>query len=294
MIKDFFKSLFKINRETKIFIGIIILLVIIGAIVKSTEPFCAFGIIGDCTTEAKTEVVDITEQLQSIDQSIRQKIDQSCLSANSASNIINVIDSTLVNADISQQNILKNICALKSAFEADVNTEAQNKVAAVIAQHAKSTGGFLGAPANSESVTKSITDSKTFIDNSMVLESVKRCMNQVQFENVVNIINSSVTNTSIKQLNDQFFECLASDINTAQLAAEAKAESDKQIQQSAEAEGNDLIKSLFQGIGMWFIIPIAIVAIFFLFFSSKTISDNPELGKSLLEAYASSKAIQSS
>ena len=106
MIKDFFKSLFKINRETKIFIGIIVLLVIIGAIVKSTEPFCAFG-IGDCTSRAETKVVDITEQIQNIDQSIKQKIDQQCLIANTATNQLNILDSVVTNLNVEQKNIIK-------------------------------------------------------------------------------------------------------------------------------------------------------------------------------------------
>ncbi len=296
MLKDLFKNIQKVlfNKQYRnIVLQIIIVAIVaivITIIVKSTESFCAFGIIGDCTTSAETKVVDITEQIQNIDQSIKQRIDQQCLITNTATNQLNILDSVVTNLNVDQKNIIKNMCALRNAFDASVNTEAQNKVAAVIAQHAKSTGGFLGAPADSKSVTESITNSQTFIDNSMVLESIKRCISSLTETNVINIVNSNVTNTSIKQLNDQFFECLASDENTAKLAADAKALSEKQIDQSAEAEGNDVIKSiagLFQGIGMWFFIPLAIVMIFFLFFGSKTVSNSPDLQKSLAEAIAS-------
>jgi hypothetical protein len=212
---------------------------------EEIEDFCAFGVIGDCKTTTTNTVEDITTNLTQIDNSIKQSIDQSCSSTGSASNVMNIINSKLNSASINQKNVLKNVCSLQSSFSSNVSAEAQNKVAATIAQHAKSTGTLIGgAPADSNNIQRSITDNKTFIDNSQVLNSVKRCVMNISAENIANIIGSDVSNSNFNQANDSFMQCLANDNVTANIAAEGKTAKDTQTNQDAAAEGGDFLKSI--------------------------------------------------
>ena len=267
-INKFASKLPKIKLSTVVIFAIVIALSIY--ILLKVEQFCVLGIVGDCTTKSVTKVEDISENIMQIDASIRQSVTQSCLNSSSASNVVNIIDSNLTNASISQQNILKNVCVLKSAFDSSVSLEAQQKLAAAIAQYAKSKGGFMGAPASSEAVTESITKSAQEIDSSQVFNSVKNCVNNLDLDNVINIINSNVTSTSIDQINNSFFECLANDSTTTAIAVQGKQEQEKQIDQKAESESVDVISSLFTGFNI-LIIGIGLVLVLGLFIGGKAL-----------------------
>lgn len=230
----------------------------------TSEHFCAFGVIGDCTTKAKNEVTDIAEQLTKIDNSIKTSIDESCTSTGTQSNVINVINSTLRNASINQKNVLKNICSLKSVLDSKVSADAQNKVLAAVVQHAESKGALIGgSPASSEDVTTSISKTSNYIDNSQVLAIAKKCILGIDQQNIANIIGSDVSNTDFNQANDSFMQCLASDSNTANIAATGKNNAELDAKQDAKATGGDIFASLasITTVSIYVIIGISVVCI---------------------------------
>lgn len=300
---------FRLSRSVKIsIVGVLLVLISVYIFIK-IDQFCVLGVIGDCESTSKTTVVDITNQLMSIDNSISQSINQACIATSSASNVLNIINSKLVGASIEQQNIIKNTCSLQSSFSSSVSADAQNKVAATIAQYAKSEGGFLGAASNTEAVTNAQTNIDTDINNGQLLKSVKDCVLNMNLDNVINIVNSSVTNTSIKQINDQFIQCLASDVNTSALAAQAQQASDRKIEQTAESKGTDVFKTIFDGISTVFatgslaiLLPIALVFIFLFYYlysatgdvvnseAVTNLSQNEELMKNFAQALSANKA----
>jgi predicted PurR-regulated permease PerM len=299
-ISKFFKYNKSIRRTL---LALLFIVIIITYVLSLFDPFCVLGIIGDCTTKSTSTVVDITNTLSSIDNSIRQAINQSCEVTADANNIINILDSSLNNVSISQQNIIKNICALQSSFSSNVDAESQKKVAAAIAQHAVSKGAFLGSPSNSETVTESINNSSTFINNSQLLESVKKCVMNMELNNIINILNSSVTNSSIEQINNQFFECLASDANTAEIASKAREEYAKQIDQTADASGANVAQDIFNGISSIFgslnifFVVLGLAVIVFIYYFSKTATNvvNSDAVKNLatpetIQAFLDAKA----
>ncbi len=200
-------------------------------------------------TSIKTEINDISNQLSNIDNSIKQTIEQSCTDTTNANNIINIIGSSVRNTDINQQNIIKNMCALKSVFDSDVSSEVKNELAATIATHAEATGGLIGATATStETIQNSIDNRATYIDNSQVLNSIKTCMNNLSLENIVNIVGSDVSGLGINQINDQFKECLASDVSTSDLAQKMDSKRDVQSESTSKATGGNIITSIGQAV----------------------------------------------
>jgi hypothetical protein len=212
---------------------------------EEIEDFCAFGVIGDCKSTTTNSVEDITTNLTQIDNSIKQVIDQSCLSTGNGSNVINIINSKLNNSSIAQKNVLKNVCALQSTFNSNLTAATKNTVAATIAQHAKTTGTlFGGGPADSNNIQRSIDENKNFINNSQVLNSVKKCVMNINVENIANIIGSDVSNSNFNQANDAFMECMANDNVTSSVAAEGKTAKETNSNQQGTSDGGDIFKSI--------------------------------------------------
>lgn len=275
----------KINEIMKIFKGNIrnfftlgLIVIIIFLFIKNfyiIENFCVFGVIGECTTETKVEINDITNYLSDIDNSVKQVIDQSCSENQLASNVVNIIGSDVRNTSINQKNIIKNMCALKSIFNSDIDTKIKDEVAATMVSFAESTGGLLGgSPGSSEAIQNSMNNRNTYIDNSNQLNSVKKCVNQLDIENVVNIIGSKASGLEIVQLNEYFKECLAIDENTVKLSQDMDAKFDKNFDASAKAQGGDFIKSIgemFSNIigtftentGFWIVVGVVILGYFY-------------------------------
>ncbi len=257
------------NKKSIIISGLIVSIVLlIVKYYKQIEQFCAFGVIGDCNTTVTTQITDISNQLSQIDNSISQVIQQSCIDTTSATNVANIIGSSVRNTNINQQNIVKNMCALKSIFTSNVSSDLKNQVAAAIASHAEATGTLLGgAPASTDTIQTSIDNRSTYVDNSQALESIKTCMNNLSIDNIVNIIGSDVSGLGIQQINDQFKECLASDINTAELAQKMEASRTVSFDSSSSAAGGDVFKSLgqlFQGMSTGFIVVGVVLVVFFI------------------------------
>ena len=228
----------------------------------TSEHFCAFGIIGDCNTVAKNEVTNISNQLSSIDNSIKTSIDENCTSTGKQSNVINIINSTLRNASLNQQNVLKNVCSLQSVLDSNVNADAQNRVLAAIAQNAESKGALIGgSPASSETVTNAISNTSNYINNGQVLDIVKNCVLQIDQQNIANVIGSDLSNTDFNQANDSFMECLASDSNTSNIAATGKNNAELEANQTTKATGGDIFASLASMGTLWIYIAVGVVVL---------------------------------
>jgi len=95
------------------------------------EKFCIGGVVGtDCRTTTQNEIQDITKDLTSIDNSVNKVIQQSCVQKQVASNTLHISGSTINNTNISQQNIIKNVCSLQSIFQSDIKSKTQDEIAA--------------------------------------------------------------------------------------------------------------------------------------------------------------------
>lgn len=127
--------------------------------------------------ETVNDVTNITKTLMNVDNHIKQNIEENCISQNTQKNVINIINSKVRNATLAQKNQLQTLCALQSSFQNNVNSDVQNKIAAAIAETAKSKGGdIFGGKAASKNIAKVINESSTFIDNSQVLDVIKTCV----------------------------------------------------------------------------------------------------------------------
>lgn len=198
--------------------------------------------MGSGAAETTNKVTNISEQLMQIDNSIKQSIEQNCSQSGKQSNVINVINSKLQNATLNQKNAMKNLCALQASFDNSVSQEAQNKIAATVAQHAAATGGgLMGGDAKATNVSETYNKSQTFINNSQVLNAVKNCVMRIEQSNIANIINSDVSNTSFTQANDSFSSCLQTMGVKSEIESKAAADTETTVDQTASAAGGSLL-----------------------------------------------------
>lgn len=239
----------------------IVLLYTFPNVFKKREEFSMFspfpGFLG-LTPTVKQEVRDITNNSIFNDNSIRQNIEQSCVNTTSTDNTLNIIGSKIKGLNTNQQNLVRNICALQSSFSNNVSEESQNKMAATIAQYAESKGGLLGASPSTDTYTILDTDNSKYINNSQVLNSVKKCINDISLNNTINIISSNVEDSNLNQTSDSFMECLASNEATIEIASKSSNDILRDIETGISAKGGDyeissivaVISSLFFLIGV--------------------------------------------
>jgi hypothetical protein len=209
---------------------------------------CVLGFIGDCNTIAKNSVTDITNNLTNVDNTITTNIQQDCIATTSGGNTVDINNSAVFNLSANQKSTVHNVCALKSVFKNNVNSDLQDKVANGIAQITNSKGGVLAAPANSVNDIMTVTTNDKTINNAQVLNSIKRCINNLIVGNSIKITNSLVDGSSIDQTSDAFINCLADDANTTFIANNAKTDTTNTADQKATATGGDIVSSFFGGL----------------------------------------------
>jgi hypothetical protein len=160
---------------------------------------------------SENKVENITKTLMDVDTSIKQNIEEDCISQNIQQNVINIISTKLRGSTLFQQNQLETLCSLQAAFKNNVNTNVQNKIAAALQQAAKSQGGSpLEGDKLSRNIVKLTNDTKTIINASQTLNSVKKCVLNIDQRNIINLINSDVDSSEFNQVNNSLKQCFLS------------------------------------------------------------------------------------
>ena len=200
--------------------------------------------MGQGSAETTNKFTSITASLMNVDNSIKQNINEECLSQDSQKNIINIINTKIKNATFAQKNQLENLCSLQAAFKANVNSNIQNQIADAITQAAKSEGGGpMGGNAASTNISTIVKENSTTINNSQVLDVVKKCIMNIDQSNIINLINSDIDSGNFDQVNTDFKKCLMSFESTSEIVSKAAAESKTEAKQTAEAKGGDPMAS---------------------------------------------------
>jgi len=200
------------------------------------------GPSGKATTV--NDITNITQSLMNVDNSIRQNIQEDCISKDSQKNIVNIINSKIKRASVAQKNQLENLCSLQSTFNINVDSNVQNQIADAIAQAAKSEGGSpFGGSAAANNIAKITKENKTTINNSQVLNIVKRCIMNIDQNNIINIINANIDSGDYNQVNEAFKKCLMTSEATSEIFQKSSAENKTEVKQTAEAKGGDPMAS---------------------------------------------------
>jgi len=155
------------------------------------------------------------EQLNSTDIGVSQKtfneIINQCNSTTSQKNLLNIIGSTTTKLTTSQKNVDKNICILQTAINTVQDANATNTMMSAIksALEQKSSAGLGIGLTNSNTDTSITNKFDANISNDVFNKAVTGCINDLDQTNVINIIGSNVTDSSLNQENDSFMSCLS-------------------------------------------------------------------------------------
>lgn len=203
---------------------------------------CILG-MGDCDTVSKVDITDITNNDISINNSIKNLINQNCQTIASQSNVINIVGSKVIRLNASQKNSLESLCIMQSILDSSVENKVQQNLLDKVKTSLETSGGLLGSPAQNETISKKITSTKMEIDNSKFNEVTKNCIADIKQENILNIIGSEVEDANFDQANDSFLKCLADHSDVTKVTADALADTKQESDTGIVTESGDVGKS---------------------------------------------------
>lgn len=212
---------------------------------------CILG-IGDCDSVSKTDITSITNNNTEINNSIKTQINQDCSQQISQSNTINIVGSTVKKLNAVQKNSIQSMCIMQSILKSSVSADVQNKLLDQIRANIQTTGALLGSPSKNETISKSVTTNSTKIDNSKFNDISKKCIVDLKQVNLLNIIGSNIEDTTTDQANESFLKCLSQHSDDTGITASALADTKKETDITASAQGGDVLKSVGSLVGSIF------------------------------------------
>jgi hypothetical protein len=208
---------------------------------------------GDCSSLNKTDISDITRNNVEINNSIKNKINQDCNATALQNNTINIIGSTVKKLTANQKNSLESMCILQSILKSTTDAKVVNDLMTKVKDNLKSSGGLLGSVApNNETVIKNLTENSTKVDNSKFNEISKNCIMSIKQTNLLNIIGSTVEDTTTDQANAAFLKCLSQHSDDTGITADSlnvKKSDTETTKESKSGDIGDSAGNVFRGMG---------------------------------------------
>lgn len=208
---------------------------------------CFFG-QGDCGTSTTVDITNITNNDTSINNSIKTQINQDCDQLMSNSNTVNILGSTVKHLTATQKNEVQSSCIMQSILKNQTSTDIVNKLLDQIKNNLITNGALLGSTANNSTIAKNMTNNKTSIDNSKFNDISKKCIQNLSQSNLLNIIGSSVEDSTIDQGNASFLKCLSQHSDDTLISAASLNDTSKSNSNDNKTQGGDAAKSLGEGI----------------------------------------------
>jgi hypothetical protein len=204
---------------------------------------CILG-MGDCNTETSTDISDITRNNVEINNSIKNKINQDCNQTTLQSNTINIIGSNVKKLSATQKNSLQSMCIMQSILKSTTNADVVNNLMSKIKENLKSEGSVLGSPSSNKTVIKKLQENSTKVDNSKFNEISKQCILNTTQKNLLNIIGSTIEDTTTDQANEAFLKCLSQHSDDTGIDASVLSDTKNDTDITSSASGGDVGKSI--------------------------------------------------
>jgi hypothetical protein len=208
---------------------------------------CIFG-QGDCLTKTSTDISDITNNDTTINNSIKNLIDQNCNTDTLQSNTINIIGSNVKKLSATQKNSIESMCILQTILKSNVSTEVVNNLLNKLKNNVETSGALLGSPASNDTIIKKMTTNKVNIDNSKFNQVSKNCILGAKQNNLLNIIGSNVEDTTTDQANKAFLKCLSQHSDDTGITAASLSDTKNETDNTTKTQGGDVAKSVGEGV----------------------------------------------
>jgi len=186
-----------------------------------------------------------------LDQNTINNINQQCSMASEGSNLVQIVGSSVNNLTVNQQNSLKGLCEMQQAITSSNDAHVVSDVLTKLSQAASSSAkaGLFGGASNSTSnnIQKAYTEMNTHLSQNQINNITSQCLLQQSLSNVVQIYGSSVSDSVIDQVGQNFLQCVNEVNATVQNSAVAEAGStlvSDQTANSTATTGIDFMSSL--------------------------------------------------
>jgi cell wall-associated NlpC family hydrolase len=167
--------------------------------------------MGASQTKSTTNIKELNETNLGMTQETFNEIKNTCEQKTNQKNILNIIGSNVSKLTTDQKNAAKNTCILQTAIESSKEAKGQSDVMSAIRTSLEQQASAGIGLANAESSTN-IEKQNRFNFNSVqrdVNEVITGCIMDVEQENVINIVGSTVIDSNLEQANDVLAECLS-------------------------------------------------------------------------------------
>jgi len=219
--------------------------------------------MGASKSKATMKVEELNESNLAVDNSTFNEIKNTCESSQKQSNVLNIIGSDVTKLNTDQKNLIKNMCLLKTAIEKNIESNNENKIASLLKTQleANAVAGIGVAISESDTEINKRNVVNTNIDNKTINRAMMGCLNEQDQSNVINIVGSRVTDSSLNQANEAIIECVsnygAKDIIQQRAANDTVTETTGEGKSTAE--GMDPMKLMMMSLLPSIIIVVIIV-----------------------------------
>lgn len=219
--------------------------------------------MGASSSKSSMKVEELNESNLAVDNSTFNDIKNTCESSQKQSNVLNIIGSDVTKLNTQQTNLLKNMCMLKTAIEKNIENNTESKIASLLKTQVEANAvagiGVAISETNTDIQKKNIVN--TNIDNKTINKAMLGCLNEQDQSNVINIVGSRVTDSTLTQANDAIIECVsnygAKDI--IQNRAVNDTTSDTEGTGKSKSEGMSLMTSALLSLGPLLLIIVSII-----------------------------------
>ena len=216
--------------------------------------------MGASASKNKVSVKELNETNLAVSSETFNKIENTCTSKQDQSNVLNIIGSDVTKLSTDQRNLAKNMCLLKAAIQVNKEQNTDAKIASLLKTQleANAVAGIGVAISDNDTNIEKTNRINTSISDRQVNEIVMGCLNSQKQENVINIVGSRVTDSSLSQANEAIIECVseAGAVTKTEQKGSGDTSSKTDSSSAATSKGLDPF-ALFASLGAaWMAIPI--------------------------------------
>uniref|UniRef100_A0A6C0H6G9 Uncharacterized protein n=1 Tax=viral metagenome TaxID=1070528 RepID=A0A6C0H6G9_9ZZZZ len=199
--------------------------------------------MGASASKNQVSVKELNETNLAVTSETFNRIQNTCTSKQDQSNVLNIIGSDVTKLSTDQRNLAKNMCLLRAAIQVNKEQNTDAKIASLLKTQleANAVAGIGAAITENDTNIEKTNRINTNITDRQVNDIMMGCLNSQKQENVINIVGSRVTDSSLTQANKAIIECVsdAGAVTQTSQTGTSATTSDTSSSSSATSKGFD-------------------------------------------------------
>jgi hypothetical protein len=221
--------------------------------------------MGASVSKNTTTVKELNEQNLAVDNSTYNEIVNTCTSSQKQSNVLQIIGSDVTKLNTDQKNLAKNMCMLSTAIQKNLDSNNDAKMASLLKTQleANATAGIGVAITDNTTNIEKTNRVNLKVDNRTFNKAMMGCLNDQAQANVIQIVGSRVTDSSLNQANEAIMECVSNygAVDIIKQGTSTDIKSTTESDSKGASKGYDPLAFLGGLATLWFIIPIICICL---------------------------------